>query len=278
MLKGDYDEARVRLEHSIALWRATDHLPGLGRALRQLGSTLARHGDVAAAERWVEESLTVLRNSASTWDLGIALSTLGMVARLQGRSTDAAALYQESAGILRAIPDPWSLSYPLRALASLAASAHDHERAERYWRESLPLLLTSGENWQLAFSIKGIAETSFVRGDHARAVRLFAAAEALEENAETPRSFAVQNESSARCIDELRRLLGASLFSSLWDQGRKLSRDEIFALASGLAASKARRVRLCGNERRSHGANLQPRPKSNPHGMYRAMTATPPTR
>jgi tetratricopeptide (TPR) repeat protein len=197
---------------------------------------------IAGPEQSLWKGLTVLRNSANRWDLGIVLSTLGLVARLQGRPTDAAALYQESAGVLRAIPDPWSLSYPLRALASLAASAQDYDQAEAYWRESLPLLRTSGENWQLALSIKGLAETSFVRGDQARAVRLFAAAEALEENVEIP-SYAVQNDSEARWIAELRRALGPSLFSSLWDQGRRLSRDEIFALASGPAANKVRRVR-----------------------------------
>ena len=240
-LLGDYEQARVCLEESAALWRTTDDVAGLGRALRQLGSTLAGLGDLEGSERLLEESVNLLSDPASAWDRGIALSTWGRVARLQGRRADAAARLQTSAALLRALPDPWSLEYPLRELGRLAADAREYESAEAYWTESLSVIGTRGQNWQLALSIQGQAEISFMRRDCSRAVRLFSAADALLENAEVP-LFTAIDDAGARCIEKLRTALSASLFSSLWKQGRTLSREQVLALASS-PGRRARKVR-----------------------------------
>jgi non-specific serine/threonine protein kinase len=252
-LLGDYQQARVHLEESAALWRTTDDVAGLGRALRQLGSTLAGLGDLERGVRLLEESVNLLSDPMSAWDRGIALSTLGRVARLQGRSADASACQQTSAALLRAFPDPWSLVYPLRELGRLAADAHEYERAEAYWSESLSVVGASGQNWQLALIIQGQAEISFVRRDYSRAVRLFAAADALLENAEVP-FFTAIDDAGARCIEKLRGALSGAVFSTLWDEGRKLSREQVLALASS-AARRARRVGQTGHiVSRLHGA------------------------
>jgi non-specific serine/threonine protein kinase len=228
---GERERARDRLEASVTLWRTTHDLRGLGRALHHLGLTVQELGDVQAAKPVSEESVDVLRRASSPWDLAIALCGLGTVKRLIGQAAEARPLYEESVAILRALGDGWTLKYPLGELAALAASQHRYDLAEAYYRQSLIALRPLEEYWFLSLGIVTMAQVRLALGDHDHAVRLFGAAEGLRQVANLPPLREVLTPEYEQCLNELRASLGGARFDALWEEGRKMSRDEAITLA-----------------------------------------------
>jgi non-specific serine/threonine protein kinase len=235
-LFGDLAQARKRLEESVALWRTTDELVGLGRALDYLGQLFRQSGDMTSAHATARESVEVLRRAGSPWDLALSLSGFGTVKRLLGRADEAAALYHESAGILRALGDAWTLRYPVGELASLAARQHQYDLAEAYARQCLIGLQPVEETYFLSVAIAALAQVRFARSDYQQAARLFGAAEGLRAAARLSAERGDHDFESEASVSELRAALGNVQFGELWKEGRTLSPKETIALALVLTA------------------------------------------
>ena len=223
--QGDLDLARRALEESVAVWRTTEGVDGLGAALNRLGAVMTSLGNLTEAERLIEESLALLRRSGSAWEVAIALRDQGEIARLQGRSADAAALFERSAAILHGIPDPWLSVLPLGNLARLLSADGEYDQAEKYWRQCLAILEPLDDNYLLGYVLEGMAQMACARGDHDRAVRLFGAVDRLREIATHDSWF----EDSDDLVTGLRATLGSDAFDACWSEGRKLSRHEAVA-------------------------------------------------
>lgn len=232
LIYGDLDQAYVRLDASVSLWRTTGAGEGLGRAMHYLGAVTQRLGNIGEATSLLEESVDILRHSGSRWDLAISLCALGTIKRdYQGQAAEAAQLYQESAAILRVLGDAWTLRYPLGELAALAARQRQYGLAEAYCRQTLIGLRPLEETWFLSTSIAALAAVRFGRDDHAHAARLFGAVEGLRQAATLAPHREIGVPEYESCLNELRAELGNARFEKLWAEGRKLSPDETITLA-----------------------------------------------
>ena len=94
--QGDYAQATLWLEESLALCRARDDTRGSAAALNRLGLVAANQGQYARAIALYEESLALKREMGDTRGIALTLDNLGKVAHAQGDYGRATALYAES--------------------------------------------------------------------------------------------------------------------------------------------------------------------------------------
>ena len=226
----DFEHSRPYLAESVALWRTTDDLTGLARALYRLATAMAGLGELEGGRRVVEESVRLLRHGASSWDLGLALKYSGDLEKSQECPTEAAKLYEESAAHLRAIPSPWLVSLALGELATLEVSEERYERAMAHWQEILTLLRPLEDTWFVSGAVKGVGQVLCTRGDYPRAARLFGAADGLQETVDGG-TAELWPANAERFADEVRAALGEAAFNKHRAEGRRLSREESIALA-----------------------------------------------
>ena len=238
-LQGDNEIGRLRLEQSVAAWRAIGDRDGLGKTLNTLGRVLGSINDLRAARQMCDASIELLRPRGSL-PLAIALNERGIVALNEEDLPEATSCFLESAAIARDIPDPWALAIPLRYLAMVAIHEGDFAKAREYCRDSLALVRSLEERWLFTDALEIMAVINHHGRDLASAVRLLGAAEALREAINAARVQPRRDEYKI-CARELRVSLGARAFDRLWNEGRSLSRDAAIALAVGL--NKAPRER-----------------------------------
>lgn len=102
MLRGNYEEARERLEAALALARAIDDPVQSARVQGALGELAFKQDDIEEATRWIEQALGMLGESTPkrrglliarvAWNLGIRLVGAVVLARWRGRQNDKARL------------------------------------------------------------------------------------------------------------------------------------------------------------------------------------------
>jgi predicted ATPase/DNA-binding CsgD family transcriptional regulator len=143
---GNFDEARVHYEASIAIARDLDAPHLLIRGLHNLAQIQRVERDSAAARHSMEEVLALAREHAMTWMLPNILVGLGLVTIDLGDVTRAFALFQES----------------------------------------LALAVAKGDQGIIIDGIEGLAKLAAVTGQAEPATRLFAAGERLREKLEHP--------------------------------------------------------------------------------------------
>jgi signal transduction histidine kinase/tetratricopeptide (TPR) repeat protein len=102
MLRGNYEEARERLEAALALAKAIDDPIQSARVQGELGELAFKQDDIEDATRWIEQALGMLGESTPkrrglligrvAWNLGIRLVCGFVLARWRGRQNEKARL------------------------------------------------------------------------------------------------------------------------------------------------------------------------------------------
>jgi DNA-binding CsgD family transcriptional regulator len=136
--RGDYEQAAVRMDEALALYRETESATVAGpqyisSAYALLGRIALARGDTAGAETYLEEGLRQLREQDFIWRLSDTLRSLGDLARDRGDLDGAMARYTESVRMAQDHGDRLFLANALTGVASVAASRGQPERAARIY-------------------------------------------------------------------------------------------------------------------------------------------------
>ncbi|HEY6745791.1 MAG TPA: tetratricopeptide repeat protein, partial [Mycobacteriales bacterium] len=94
--QGDFSDARVHLDESVALWRDTADRRGQAEALHVLGHVEFDQRDYAAAQALFEESLAAYQLAADTPGSLPLMADLGLVAYHRGDYAQAGVVFEES--------------------------------------------------------------------------------------------------------------------------------------------------------------------------------------
>ena len=212
--------------------------------LFHLGNVAFQQGDLAAARAHFDEILALARKQEDPDGISTAFHWLGRLALAEGDVETARALGEESLQIARKLPDEGKLAAVLCSLGDAVVGHGDLEGAGSHYRESLQLyrkmpapavvLRKFGPERGIARCLEGMAKIVAAKDRREQAVRLLAAAEALRQTIDAPRSVPETVECE-HLVALLRKAQGEPAFATAWAEGMALPLEE--AMKSALEGS-----------------------------------------
>jgi predicted ATPase len=199
---GLYDQARVLLAESLAIFRSLDAPQEVAFALNYLGNIAYRLGDYETARQICQGSLAICREHDYRWELVTAVETLAHVAEELGEYHEARALCRQGLEICQSIGDRrgvaaflngsgylhWRLGEPAAAqelcrkslaiyreigdrrgtalatknLGNVAAYFDEYALAQQYYQESLAICREIGYQWGIAVNVNNLGTVAWL--------------------------------------------------------------------------------------------------------------------
>ena len=172
-MQGDYAQARVLHEESLAIFRELGDKYGVAHSLNDLGSLARNHGDYAQARLLYEESLTIGRELGERRGIAYSLNHLGNLTAEQGDYSEASVLYEESLTIRRELGNKGGIANSLISLGNVAAEQGDYIRARFLYEESLAIGRELGDKISIANSLDNLGTVVQAQGDYGGAHVLY---------------------------------------------------------------------------------------------------------
>jgi len=172
--QGDYRQAKVLCEESLALFRELGEKRGMAASLNGLGlivgqATRARN-DYAVARALYEESLAIVRELGDIWGIAETLWDFARVAFYQGDYTTGYSLCEESLAIFRELGDRRRIAEILGSLVGYMAFYQGNYIAElTSIEESLAIMQELGDRRNSAKLLWFLGHAAFVQDDFAKA-------------------------------------------------------------------------------------------------------------
>ena len=224
-MQGEYGEARVLLEESLAIRREIGDRLGIAHSLSNLGLVANEEGDYGGARVLYEESLAIRREIGDRLGIAHSLSNLGLVAKDLGDYESARALYEESLAIDRELGDKQGIAIALVNLGLLLGVYGDYPTAYASLRECLTLCRELSEKRITAYAVEGCAGLALRQQQPEQAIRLWGAAAALREAIGCLLSPA-DRERQEREITAVRETTGEDAFAAAWAQGQAMTMEQ----------------------------------------------------
>jgi predicted ATPase len=171
--QSDYEQARVWLEESLALWRDLGDKRGAADVLINLGTVALDRGDYPRAAAFFDESMPLRRELGDRWGLALALNYLGVTVRAQNNLADAVAMFEESLKLFCALGDKASTAMALNNLGEVAEDQDEYEKAAAYYQESLAMYREVEDKEGIALMARHLGRISRIQGDYGRAATLY---------------------------------------------------------------------------------------------------------
>ncbi len=235
---GRYEDARSRVETSLAVARDIGDKARAAEALRLLGYLEVALSDRAAAREHLQDALAQSRETADEARISKALSALAELHRAEGRLDEAEALYAETLALNRPRADFAIVAVSLVNLAAIAINRGEVERASTMLREGIAIAEDIGSKRVGVVQVQCAVGLASVLGEWERAARLHGAAEAQSEQMGyylEPAERAYLGPLIARTRDAL----GEARFATAEACGRSLSYEEAISQARELVEKPA---------------------------------------
>ena len=195
-----------------------------------MGAVAHLQDDYVAARKFNEEGLAIHRELDDTFGIASSLNGLATVVLSEGDSATALPLVEESLTIFRQLGNESGICYCLLNLAEVAYINSDYEVAREYYVEVLTIAQNLGYKDRISFSLDGFALLATKQKEWKKAAQLTGAAEQLRETI----GYELETHVRAFCnkyLEKVRVALGDSLFSTAYEQGRKMKMEEAVKLA-----------------------------------------------
>lgn len=137
--ESEHEQAYQSYERSLALAEEIGDNRGMGATLHELGNLYLGQGAYNKAEDYYERSLTLSQELEDIRDIATTLHQLGILNYRRGDLNRAQGYLEEALRMRRAIAHQEGIADSLFALGQLAYDSGDRGQAERLWRESLSI-------------------------------------------------------------------------------------------------------------------------------------------
>lgn len=171
-MKGNPHAAIDMNSQSLAIHREIGNMEGVAASLEQLGVLARDHGDYQHARELLEESLQKYRALGNGLFIASSLNNLGLVAYLLCEYKQANSLFEEAVSIYHQLNDRWGISETLINLGNVAKDQGYFQKASSLYDECLKLKQDLGDKHGIARVISGQAEIAFYQGSYPTAVEL----------------------------------------------------------------------------------------------------------
>ncbi len=230
MSLGEWDQARVRLEQSLVLFRRYGDAKREAMATAMIGHVSRSTGEYEEASKHYQTALGIYRRLGSQWGIAWALFDLGMAARDQGHDDEAVALHEQSLALFRTQGYRWGTAWQLWSLGALAHRRGNDALARENFAESLALYRALDDRRGIAQSLEGLATIVFVAGRMNETARVLSAAAAVRAELGAPLAFSDRREYD-RMLESVKVSVSAEEFEREWSSGRSFEPDDAIRFA-----------------------------------------------
>jgi non-specific serine/threonine protein kinase len=177
-----------------------------------------------------EQAIALLEEHAHGFWLATGLAEAGLFIAAAGKPETGIPLIERALELDRERGDALFAGVRFSDLGVMSHDAGDEATAVEYYRESIALLVSAGGEWYLASPMSGIAAVVATR-EPATAARLFGAARELRERGGTAgwETERARDETATALISAM---IGEDGFDAAFSEGRRLTLDEMVALAA----------------------------------------------
>jgi tetratricopeptide (TPR) repeat protein len=229
----NYAEARSRLEEGVAILRESGDRYDVASLLLSLSHIVHLQDDYTAALPLAEEGVALCRENADIVALYSALNLLGRILHSRGELARAQAALEEQLALAKEQKSQPCVVQSLVGLSVFLTERGDYLSARAYLRQGFQAVQEGMEDaeWHtLTVLIQGVATYATAQGQPEVAVRLLGAVSALWEQMRARLHRRDRAEFQAR-LAPLREALGEVAFTTAWEAGRALDREQALALA-----------------------------------------------
>jgi tetratricopeptide (TPR) repeat protein len=209
ILLGELDEARARLEESLALQRELGTSGGIIEALQSLALVAQRQDDYDQSRSLYEQSSRLAREVSDDQAVVIACNGLAIAAQARGDTELSATLYEESLAVAQRSGAPRLVAITLGNLGNLAEAVGDVDRAVTLYEESLAHYRQINDRRGVALCLYSLGHQAVTRGEQ-RAVALLDEALRIFVELGDPDAIAENTDVLARAHAENRDISGAA--------------------------------------------------------------------
>jgi non-specific serine/threonine protein kinase len=224
----DLDAAQHLYQRALDISRELGDKIQTAWALILLGYTMQREPE--AAMPLAEEGLALFREFNHQPGMAQALNIIGEVARVNGDDHRARQAYEECLAICEQTGEARRICYNLANLAYIAQHEGDHERALDLLRQALQLARDRQDTRDVATFMWEFAGSLGWLGQLPRAARLLGASEASYEHMGAF-NYPSDRPELERIIAAVRAQLDPATFEAAWAEGRKMTLEQMVALA-----------------------------------------------
>jgi tetratricopeptide (TPR) repeat protein len=183
---GLYDGAIELLTQGVACLRDVTTGRTVGVALNMLAAALTMKGQYAEARARLEESLAELDRVRDDWGKAFSLNDLGMMLYQHAREDDGERYCAQSREIFMHVGDNRGQAFAASNLGVIAMQRGDHQRAIRFHREALALSEGRNDQWGVAMSLVQLGRVQGLMHDDRARQYLHQAVRIAWENSITP--------------------------------------------------------------------------------------------
>jgi predicted ATPase/class 3 adenylate cyclase len=227
---GDIERARLRAEEALSLCRTLGEAGGVAYSTMMVGNAAAESNDLVRAQPLLEESVRLFRELGDDHYALIANSNLAWVTGDLGDPDRERALHQENLSLARELGNERMEAGTLAQLAYMVCNDGQFEEAKAMLREAIRIEHRRANLLELAVDFGRLAYVLAVSGSARTAVSLLASSESLMQQVGASVPFWA-GERNEKTLASIRTQLDESSFAEAWEEGRKLTVDEVFALA-----------------------------------------------
>ncbi len=231
--QGRLDRAAAVVEEGLAYAGETDwQTCRFGQIL--YGFIMLGQGAPAQARHFMNQSLASARRGNDKTDEGLALMGLAQVVIDEGDFECAGRYLEQAEPLLRVEGAVYELSVYLIVRAMIPQIQGDYDQAAQLLRESIALSMQLRDTSTMAGALEGLAGSLAGLGQAETAAALFGAAEALRETMGAfGRPSRTLEELYGRFFNQVHTQLDQASLARAWQQGRKMSLEEVAATALG---------------------------------------------
>jgi ATP/maltotriose-dependent transcriptional regulator MalT len=166
---GDFERGEALCQQSLALFRESGDVAGVGTALFFLGIIEMWKNNLSAARSRLEASLSLQQEVGDKHGMAWTFNVLSVAVSLQGEYTKGRSHAEASLLLLRELGDTWSIANTLINIAEGFLNEGDAAMAHSLLEESLVLLRELGDKDYEAYALGHLGRVAFQQGNVALA-------------------------------------------------------------------------------------------------------------
>jgi predicted ATPase/class 3 adenylate cyclase len=230
--EGDIDRAFALQEEALKVFKEIGDFWNAAHSRFLIGGTYRDQGDFQKAESAYRESYAMCETIDDHVMGAHALQGMGIAALELERYRDAEVYLQDALEIMERIGDENCTSRANYYLARVALHHRDFDQALAYLRDSMLMYKKLNREAYIAMCLIPCAELTSTIGQHRRAAQLLGAVYSFSFDPLAAFPVSLQEEYQGQ-VEETRELLGEDEFKRAYNEGTKLTVDEVLACALG---------------------------------------------
>jgi predicted ATPase/DNA-binding SARP family transcriptional activator len=239
---GDYEDARVSLEESVALARELGDASSIALVLSKLGATHVMLGNIALAAELLDEAHEISRRLPPQVLQALVNFWRGWATLVRGDVDAARRIFERGVELGRTLPHRTVFGHNSTMLGRVELAAGNRDEAFARFTDAMRTHIDIGEGWGLQLDIEGLATLAVLRGRYVEGLRLMGSVDGLRDRIAVAMP-ATDSAARERLIAIVKEQVGAE-FDRIYHEGRALSIDDVVQLTNELGSMPTAEFRI----------------------------------